>query len=379
MSGVAGVAARQLAIEAVDRIMSKGAYANIVLAPMLDRSDLDERDRGLVTELVYGTVRNRRACDWLVDRFLYDQVELPVRAALEVGAYQLVFLRQPPHAAVSSTVGAVPKKVRGLVNAVLRRVADDVADGPVDWPDLGTELSYPDWLLQLFIDEHGTDDAVASLRKMNEPPTVTVRADGYVQNEGSQLVTTAVGVSPGDRVLDVCAAPGGKATAMAATGAWVVGADRRRSRCRLVAANAADLGSDVAVVVADGTAPPFRPGGFDKVLVDAPCSGLGTLRRRADARWRVEPETADRLARLQLDLVVASLPMVRDAGEIVYSVCTVTRAETIGVADALTALEPSLEPLPVSLPWRPWGTGGLVLPHDHDTDGMAVFRWRVHR
>jgi 16S rRNA (cytosine967-C5)-methyltransferase len=346
---------------------------------MLDRSDLDKRDRGLVTELVYGTVRNRRACDWLVDRFLYDQVAPSVRAALEVGAYQLVFLRQPPHAAVSSTVGAVPKKVRGLVNAVLRRVADDLADGPVDWPDLGTELSYPDWLLQLFIDEHGTDDAVAALRTMNEPPTVTMRDDGYIQDEGSQLVTAAVDVAPGDRILDVCAAPGGKATAMAAAGAWVVGADRRRSRCRLVAANAADLGSDVAVVVADGTAPPFRPGGFDKVLVDAPCSGLGTLRRRADARWRVEPQTADRLARLQLELLVASLPMVRDGGELVYSVCTFTRAETLGVADAVSALEPSLEALAVGAPWRPWGVGGLVLPHDHDTDGMAVFRWRVHR
>lgn len=377
MTPAAGSSTRKLAIEAVERINTRGAYANLVLGPMLDRSGLDRRDRGLVTELVYGTVRARRACDWLVDRFLYDAVDPSVRAALQVGAYQLVFMQQAPHAAVSATVGAVPKKVRGLVNAILRRVADDAAAGSISWPDAGTELSYPDWIIDRLSSDHGPAEARAALERMNVAPVVSARSDGYIQDLGSQLVVDAVAANQGERILDLCAAPGGKATGMATAGAVVIAADRRNSRSRLVAENSAKLNSHLAVITADGNAPPFPTGVFDKILVDAPCSGLGTLRRRADARWRIDEPGVERLANTQLGLLDSVVPLLRGGGELIYSVCTVTRAETMGVATALRARHPALEPLPVGGPWRNWGSGGLLLPHDLDTDGMAVFRWRT--
>src|SRR5207248_2430735 len=137
-------------------------------------------DRHFVTELVYGTTRMRRACDWLIGRRLdrpIEKLDPPVAAALRVGAYQLAFLGTPAHAAVSATVDAAPKRARGLVNAVLRKIASGVHDV---WPDLATQLSYPDWIVDRLIQDLGETDALGALRAMNEPSSVTERPDGYV-------------------------------------------------------------------------------------------------------------------------------------------------------------------------------------------------------
>jgi 16S rRNA (cytosine967-C5)-methyltransferase len=366
--------ARAVALDVLDRIDGEGAYANLALPAALDRSGLDGRDRGFATDLVYGTTRMRRACDFLVDRFLARPVEPGVRNALRLGAYQLVFAGVAPHAAVGETVAVAPRKARGLVNAVLRRVAET----PVNWPDDATRLSVPDWLAELLAADLGPGDAAAALAAMNEPATVAERPDGYVQDPASQQVAEAVGVAPGERVLDVCAAPGGKATALAAAGGWVVAADARPGRAGLVAANAARLrlGDRVAVVAADGTAPPWRPGSFDRVLVDAPCSGLGTLRRRADLRWRVEPEAVERLAALQGRLLAAAADLVRPGGALVYAVCTLTAAESTGVDAGLASRRPDLVPADTpGGPWRPWGRGAILLPQAAGTDGMCLFRY----
>jgi 16S rRNA (cytosine967-C5)-methyltransferase len=205
---------------------------------------------------------------------------------------------------------------------------------------------------------------------------VTERADGYVQDQASQWVAEAVGAGPGERVLDLCAAPGGKATALAGTGATVVAADRRRSRAGLVTANARRLGltDALAVIIQDGTRPGVRPGSFDHVLVDAPCSGLGALRRRPDARWRIGPDDIAALAHLQHQLVDAARTLVRPGGTLVYSACTLTDAETRGIDDHLGGLD-ALDP--PGGPWRPHGRGALLLPQDAGTDGMFVLRVRV--
>jgi 16S rRNA (cytosine967-C5)-methyltransferase len=278
---------------------------------------------------------------------------------------------------VGETVEVAPRRARGLVNAVLRRVAD----APVAWPDDATRLSVPDWVLARLAADLGPADAEAALAAMNQPATVSQRADGYVQDPASQEVAEAVGVEAGELVLDLCAAPGGKATALAgaAEGVQVVAADRRPGRAGLVAANAARVGvtDRVAVVAADGTRPPFRTGRFDRVLVDAPCSGLGTLRRRADLRWRVEPEAVERLADLQSDLLGAAADLVRPGGTLVYSVCTLTTAESTEVDDRLAAQRPGLEPLdPPGDPWRAWGRGAILLPQAAGTDGMCLYRYR---
>ena len=351
----AGRTARDVALRTLRRIDEDGAYANLALRAELDRSGLDARDRHFATDLVYGVTRLRRRLDHVVDRFLLRPVDPPVRAALRLGAYQLTELGTPPHAAVSATVDAVPRKVAGLVNAVLRKVASTPVDA---WPSEAVRLSYPDWIVERLVADLGGDDAIAALEAMNEPAAATERDDGYIQDRASQWVAQLVDAQPGERVADVAAAPGGKATAMAAGGAWVAASDVRPGRARLVVDNATRLGTPVAVLVADGTAPPYRSASFDRVLLDAPCSGLGTLRRRADARWRIDAAAVERLVGLQRQLLGAALTLVRPGGTVVYSVCTLTTGEGPDIVAALDGADRH-----------------LLLPQAEGTDGMFVARW----
>lgn len=371
-----GVDARRTALEVLARVEESGAYANLVLGPALDRSGLSNEDRGFVTDLVYGTLRRQRGCDHLVDRFLSSDPPGPARRALRLGAYQLVHRDDiPDHAAVGATVQAAPKRFRGLVNAVLRRVAA----APVEYPDTATRLSYPQWILDRLSADLGEDVAVAALESMNEPARTHVRPDGYVQDLASQWVAELVPGEPGRLVYDLCAAPGGKATAIAGSGATVVAADLQPHRVGLVTANATRTGArSLHAVIADAARPPLRPGTADSVLLDAPCSGLGVLRRRPDARWRVDPDAPERLAALQRELVDAAVTLVRPGGTLVYSVCTLTAAESVGVDLHVAQRHPGLRPLdPPGDPWRPLGRGAVLLPQTASTDGMCLFRYRV--
>lgn len=367
----AGSDARGLALDVLRRI-EDGARANAALADALDGSSLDSRDRAFATELVYGTTRMARACDFLVGRFLLRPLDPGTRAALRLGAYQLHYLRTPAHAAVSATVQIAPRRSRGLVNAVLRRVAD----APMSWPDAATRLSYPDWILERLVDDLGEEDGLAALEAMNVAPAATERPDGYTQDRASQWVAAAVGASAGERIADLCAAPGGKATAMAATGALVLASDIEPGRVALVASAARRTGAgSVGAVAADGRTPPWRRASFDRVVVDAPCTGLGVLHRRPDARWRRLPADVTRLATLQRELLAAAVDLLRPGATLVYSVCTLTAEETLGVdawlQTALPALTPSDPPGP---PWRPHGRGALLLPQAAGTDGMFLLR-----
>jgi 16S rRNA (cytosine967-C5)-methyltransferase len=364
--------ARRVALDALRRIEGEGAYANLVLGPMLTSSGLGDMDRRFVTELVYGTTRMRRACDAVVDRFVTSPPDVATRTVLRLGAYQLVFAGVAAHAAVSETVGLAPKRTRGFVNAVLRKVARlSVAD--MAWPSDAARLSYPDWIVSVFSTELG-DEAISALERMNQAPPVTARSDGYVQDESSQWVAAAVEATAGEMVLDVCAAPGGKATAMASTGANVVANDQRVGRARLVTDNASTLGLELPVVAADGTAAPYRPGVFSAVLLDAPCSGLGALRRRADARWRIEPSDIVELAALQRRLLESAATLVSPGGRLVYSVCTITAAESV---DHPTPAGFEVDPSPPPAgSWRPFRQGWRVLPQDADTDAMVLIRYR---
>ncbi len=375
------VTARGLAITALVAA-EDGERANLVVPRLLSASGLDERDRGFVTELAYGTLRMCRACDWLVGQFARGELEPVVRAAARAGAYQLAFMRVPAYAAVSATVSEAPPRARSLLNAVLRRVAALVEAGPLVWPDLGTRLSYPDWVIRRLGEDLGPERAMGALDQMNVAASQTVRADGYTQDPGSQAVAEHMAElmsrHPG-AVLDVCAAPGGKATLLAGSSALVVGADLAPARASQVAGNAERLGlHNLAVVVADGTEPPFRPARFAGVLVDAPCSGLGALRRRPDARWRVRPEDVGRLAALQRRLLSSVAGLVAPGGVLVYSVCTLTRAETVDVGSWLAGeLSSGWKVLePPGPPWEPHGGGGLLLPQAAGTDGMYLSAFR---
>jgi 16S rRNA (cytosine967-C5)-methyltransferase len=424
---------RELAIEVLVRV-EDGAFANVLLPARLRATNLDARDRAQATDLVYGTLRRRRALDALLDRVVdrpRAELDPPVRAALRLGAYELVE-GVPAHAAVGETVAAVGRvapRAKGFVNAVLRRVADLGPDWP--WPEGdGTEAvairtSMPDWIVDRLVTDLGRDDALAVLEAANRPAPLTLRvdarradpdavaaelrtagaavdagrlvpgallvrgagdpsriaavADGRVtpQDQASQAVAAAVGARPGEHVLEVGAAPGGKTTALAEAmddQGLVAAVDVQEARLGLVGRAVDRLRlTSVAPVVADGRSLPFRPGSYDRVLLDAPCSGLGVLRRRPEARWRIEPEAVDQLAILQRELLAAAAAMVRPGGRLVYSVCTLTAAETTAVdAWAQAHLADFAAEPPPGDPWRPWGRGALLLPSAADTDGMYV-------
>lgn len=437
----AGTPARTLAIEALVRV-DAGGYSNLVLPGLLRDSGLDHRDRALVTDLVYGTLRHQGQVDHLLARASHrrlPELDAPVRAALRLGAYQLVS-GTAPHAAVNATVDALgswrsPGTVRKAVpfaNAVLRRVAGMGPDWP--WPSgddpeaLAVRTSHPRWIVELVRRDLG-DDAEAVLASANETPAVTLRpnplrttadvlsaelpdaepgrlvpsallvrgtgdlgrlpavADGRAtpQDQASQAVAAAVGAQPGERILDLAAAPGGKATALAeAMGddGLVVAADLRPGRAGRVREAVRRLGlRSVVVVAADGRRLPLRPaddGLFDRVLLDAPCSGLGVLRRRAEARWRLDPADIGQAAALQRELVASAVARLRPGGLLAYSVCTLTREETLDIDAWAAATFPTLDAEPgPGPPWRAHGRGALLLPTAAGTDGMYLLLLRM--
>jgi len=414
--------------------VEEGAFSHVLLPTLLRRSGLEPRDRAFATDLVYGTLREQRALDHLLTPVVsrpLASLDPPVRAALRIGAHQLLG-GTPAHAAVGETVEVAPERARGLVNAALRRLS---REGP-PWPlpdgdavaDVAVRLSYPDWLVERLAADLGPDDALATLESANVPAPVTLRpnrarihssaladelhdggatvepgalgigavvvrgigdparvpavADGRAspQDEASQAVVRDVlAPQPGDRVLDTAAAPGGKATAIAelvGEDGTVVALDVNRGRLGFVVGAAARLGlANLHAVQADGRCLPAKPGAFNRVLVDAPCSGLGVLRRRPELRWRVEPDAIGALAELQRELLTAAATAVAPGGTLVYSVCTLTTEETRGVDEwARTGLGEFDAAVPPPPPWRPWGRGALLLPHDAATDGMFVLR-----
>ena len=368
--------ARALALKVLGRIEKDSAFANLVLRTALDNSELDERDKALVTELVYGVTRMRRSCDFLIDRFISKKLHPDVRTILRLGAYQLHWMNIPDHAAVNGSVSLAPKWATGLCNAVLRKVAKET----VEWPTKAIEYSYPDWIVERLESDLGEPEASAALKCMNSSKSATPREDGYFQDAASQLVSdllTQEGNWGKGPVIDVCAAPGGKASAAVSAGLPVIAADASLKRLKLARSNSLELNIELPLVVADGTDLPFKKGEASRVIVDAPCSGLGVLRRRADARWRIKEEDIAVLAELQLKLLCSALTMLKSGGLLIYSVCTLTNIETIGVDEKFRNLVNVEEIGDLPQPWRKHGRGGMILPQDLDSEGMSVFCYRA--
>ena len=440
--------ARRLALRVLERVERTGAYADLALHAELARSRLAKSDRALATELVYGTLRWRGRLDYplshVLDREL-AKLEPTVRCALRLGAYQLLLMdRIPANAAVDEAVRCVRAagldRAAGLVNAVLRRLADEAAGIPL--PELEKDpvghlthaLSLPGWLAQRWVERLGAEEAAALAAACNRPAPITLRANrrrtnrdallqalrqrvpdaepGHlapdairlrgagdpsrdpdfrggsftVQDEASQLVVEFLAPEPGERILDTCAAPGTKATAIAErvgeTGR-VLALDRHARRLDLVARDARrlalpNLETRVADAARDLSAAGREP--FDRVLVDAPCSGLGAMRRNPDLRWRVSPEDPARLARTQLAILRHAATVLRPGGTLVYSTCTFAPEENEAVVDAFLASEADFRPadpsrLPDSVAAVLDPRGHLrCWPHRHDSDGFFAAR-----
>jgi 16S rRNA (cytosine967-C5)-methyltransferase len=392
---------RQVAAHVVSRVFDEGAYADRAFRGAAQ--GLDERDRAFAMHIAYGTVQRVRTLDHAIEtlgRRPVRRLDPPVRAALRTGAYQLAYMDAvPAHAAVHETVELVraARLERGVpfTNAVMRRLAEGL-------PGLLARLheetataaallhSYPDWIAETWWRELGAAGTRALMRAQNEPPEIAVRTpdgprvvesipprwvtSGYAwpQSRGSQLAGAAVGARPGERVLDLCAAPGGKATQLAAVGAEVVAVEKHTGRARELEENARRLGEQLSVVNADALELPENLGAFDRVLVDAPCSGLGVLNSRPDLRWRSRP-----LPDLQLDLLRVAAERVRPGGSITYAVCTIHRAENQEVIDAF-----GLPVEDLGSRWPEYRHGDrpeflLTLPHVHGTSGFFVARLRA--
>ncbi len=393
--------ARAVAARVVQRVFEEDAYADRAFRSAAE--PLDARDRAFAQQIAYGTVQRVRTLDHAIEtlgRRPVRKLDPPVRAALRTGAYQLAYLDGvPAHAAVHESVELVRdaglERAVPFTNAVLRRLADGLPDLLArlheETPSAAALLhSYPDWIAETWWRELGADAARALMRAQNEPPETAVRTpegpkvvgsippgwleSGYAwpQSRGSQLAGAAVGARAGERILDLCAAPGGKATQLAAAGAEVVAVEKHPGRARELAENARRLGVELTVVNADALALPDDLGGFDRALVDAPCSGLGVLNSRPDLRWRAEP-----LPELQLDLLRVAAERVRPAGTVTFAVCTIHRAENEDVVDALG--------LPVEDLGAEWPEHRhprrpeflLTLPHVHGTSGFFIARMRV--
>jgi len=315
------------------RKVDAGGYASDLL---LD-TPLDSRDAGLASQIVFGVLRFRAQIDFLIERYAGRprKLDAEVRTALRMGIFQLRYLeRVPPHAAVADSVELVKRarktSAAGFVNAVLRKVDRN----PVTWPNREVELSCPEWLLARWERHYGAQAAVAIARAALEEPETYVRitpAGERRQDIGSQSILPLLGLEAGQRFLDLCAAPGNKTAQALESGVRAVACDIHVHRLRQMK----NLG--VGLVVLDGTQPlPFGMR-FDRILVDAPCSGTGTLGRNPEIKWRLRPEDLADLHRRQTALLANAYAALSPGGRLVYSTCSLEPEENEAVIATLPA------------------------------------------
>lgn len=302
------------------RQVHEGGYASDLLLKHCEA--LESRDAGLASEIVFGCLRYQAQLDHLIGVFVAGALDPEVRIALRMGVYQLRYLdRVPRYAAASESVELVKRarkrSAAGLVNAVLRKVDRQ----PIAWPDRATELSAPEWLLQKWDRQFGPQITERIAAAFLKPAGTYVASTGRIQDIGSQSVVSHLDLHPGMTFLDLCAAPGNKTAQALECGVRAVACDIHWHRLK-------DLsGLDCQRVVLDGTQPlPFRVQ-FDRILVDAPCSGTGTLGRNPEIKWRLQPSDLIDLHRRQVALLRNALEHLRPGGRLVYSTCSLEEEE----------------------------------------------------
>lgn len=439
---------RTVALDVLWAVGDSDAYANLLLPPRIAAAGLDERDAGLATELTYGTLRRRGLYDVIIGLAAARRIEAIDARSLDIlrlGTHQLLAMRIPAHAAVGETMQLVRKEsAKGFVNGVLRAIS---RTEPEEWIEqaiataktgeeaLAIEHSHPLWIVralrQTLVAEGREAELPQALAADNVAPAVSLvalpgrssvadlvelgaRTSPYspvgallsggdpvrlepvalgrarVQDEGSQLAALALSrardIEPGERWLDLCAGPGGKAALLAAEAergsATLAANELVPARVGLVRKALAPFGDAVRVVESDGTTFGDRePAAFDRVLLDAPCTGLGALRRRPEARWRKQPGDIPGLGDLQSRLLASAIKAVRPGGLIAYVTCSPHAAETRAVVTAALRTHPELRALDTQevvqavarepLDLAP-GTHAQLWPHRHGTDAMFI-------
>lgn len=320
--------ARTAAFDILRRVEA-GGYASDLL--LTRTAALDSRDAGLTSAIVFGVLRYRAQLDYLIEHYSARRLKLDpeVRIALRMGIHQLRYLeRVPPHAAVAGSVELVKRarkrSAAGFVNAVLRKVDRD----PVPWPSREVELSCPEWLLARWERHYGAGIAAGIARAALEEPVKHTRG-GRIQDIGSQSIVPLLRLQPSHTFLDLCAAPGNKTAQALETRVRVIACDLHYHRLAQMKNLTPNL------VVLDGAEPlPFaRP--FDRILVDAPCSGTGTLGRNPEIKWRLTPSDLDDLHRRQAALLASARAALAPGGLLVYATCSLEPEENEAVAAAV--------------------------------------------
>jgi len=448
--------ARHIAVRILTRVEKDGSYANLLLRDMLsDMSDARERHlaSALVNGVLKNRLLLDYALRIHLSKAM-SALPHEIRAILRVGAFQILFFDKiPASAAVNESVNMVkiwfPKSrsnYAGLVNSVLRRTAD--TGWKFSWPDrnkeslryLSVRYSHPEWIVSRWLQRWGAEETENLLTVNNEPAPTTIRLNTLktnkeefvtalekcnlsalpgsrlpetffledfgdvekvdlfrnglftVQDESSQLVAHVLGARPGDQVLDVCSAPGGKTTHIAQlmnNQGRIVAVDIFPHKLVLVEELARRLGIDIIQTVeADAAKLEATVGRFNRVLVDAPCSGLGVIRRRADLRWHKKEEEMAEFPKLQLDILLKASEFVLPGGEIVYSTCTTEPEENFEVIKAFRRLRPEFKAVDIlpSLPFTVAEERDIrqlqkgfwqILPHLHHMDGFFLAKLRL--
>jgi len=433
--------ARRAAFAVLRRVFEDGAWADRALRGEAERLSLDARDLALATQLAYGAVQRRATLDHVVETLAnrrVERLEPAVLAALRLGVFQLAYLdRVPAHAAVGESVELAKGESRGgagLVNAVLRRAAREaraiVEALPEDTPHAAAlRDSHPEWIAALWWDALGPEVARALMAADNEPAEASLRAntlrttpaalaarlpvashpapeipegllldapydahgapewrDGLFmpQSRAAMVVARVLAPRDGERVLDLCAAPGGKTTHLAALmedRGEVVAVERHRGRAAALERTAQRMGASCVSVRVGDAAEPQEPGAYDRVLVDPPCSDLGTLASRPDARWRKTADQPERLARTQGAILRAGADALAPAGTLVYSTCTISPSENERVIADFLAERPEFEADDLRQDVRVWQHPSVplylqTLPNRDGTEGFFIARLR---
>ncbi len=432
---------RRAAYRVIRQVNGESGYGNLVLNRVLREERLSGRDAAFCTELVHGTLRWQGTYDAVLARCVsrpLPDLDPDLLDMLRLGTHQLLRMRVGAHAAVSETVtlarAELGQRRTGLVNAVLRKVSQRGLD---QWVDvvaprdrtgrIAIEYAHPPWIVEAFAEALPPDEVEQLLAADNEPPRVTLVArpglatadellkhqdatpgrwspyavvlqagdpgaipavaEGRagVQDEGSQLVALALAAAPikgrDERWLDLCAGPGGKSALLAAAGqdrgAVLTAVEPQPHRAELVRDNLRAVPGEHPVLVGDGTAPTWPAGSFDRVLADVPCTGLGALRRRPEARWRRKPDDLKTLRPLQERLLASALTAVRPGGVVAYVTCSPHPDETRAVVDTVLAGRTDAElldarPLLPGVPDLGDGPDVQLWPHRHGTDAMYL-------
>ena len=440
--------AREVAVKVLNRIERTDSYLDKLLDFELRNSELSKLDKSFLTELVNGTIRWKMKIDYVISQFYrgdYSKLDINIKNAIRIAMYQIMFLERVPQSAAVNEAVEFVKKLRGqflanLVNAILRtsiRKLDTVEYPSIEADAvkaLSTVHSFPTWLVRRFINRFGVYETEQLLTALNERPKLSIRvnpkkiapeelASGFeakglkvtrgqfisnffyveglsrigelesfragqftVQDESAGIVSVLLDPKPGERILDMCAAPGGKTThilELTNGEADVTAIEKYENRARLIEDAVERMGyTNIKIVVAD--AAKFSDGVlYDKILIDAPCTGFGVMRKKPDSKWKREPEDIALLNEIQSDIIENAAKLLKPNGYIVYSTCTIEAEENQNVVQAFVSRHPEfeIESADGFVDRSLVGKEGFVetFPHRHDMDGSFAARLRKTR